>query len=484
MIANRRQFILTNNKIDIPQFETIELKNAYLLYHRDLEIQIHFDQNHNKWILVGTAFSTDLMDKTPESDMLSGTEKSIVEASFNWSGRWALINEHTIYTDATGLMGLYYYCKNNMWVVSSSLNVIYTFFPNSMWKLKKEIIVDEISHSFPAPDTVLQGVSKVFPSQYVTFNNTHIDIRYIEKYHISTKEDYCTRIKALANRVSNAVYNVGNTNVKPLYIALTCGYDSRVLLAALLHNHMSFSAYTMQHDVIKKNDSIIPKQMSKRFGFNYQYIKKRDKPDKLRLEAFDMHTLYSIDEADRMFFACRQTDNLPENASVLKGGILDLIRGSQYPVFKSPKDMLEYIISISPHSDDYRKFNHSLSKWFDWVEKNPNDLDIRDRFNIEIFLGGWLSNLQQSVDLLDQTFIQICNSAAIISLILSFSEEERKSKQIYYDLYKELYPAVLDYPINPKERLHIVKYYYHTIKANPMVAYKKLLKKAETIFKK
>lgn len=476
-MIDRRQYVISNKAKSISNRDFVEsiFEDVYLLYHKDLLIQIEKDINDKNWMIIGDAYCVDVEGKRPVDDIATNASATVIKSSYTWTGRWALVGNNSIYTDATGLMGLYYFVYEDEWVISPSLHLIYELYKDYFGKCDDKAYEHYMCGSFPSPDTCLTGVKKLFPSQCIFFSSVSgLNIQYQNKYNVDNELSTEKKVTLIGQYICNAVKNINSFSDKEIKLALTCGYDSRIILAALLHENIMFEAFTMQHKTIAKADYKIPRQMSLEFGFSYTYIKRKNKIDRIRLKEYDTHSYSTIKEADREFYAYKQVDEYAENCIILKGGILDLCRCSHLPKVASAEELKNLIFTSSPNTEEYTRFKNSLKKWFDWVEDHPNKLDIRDRFNIEQHIGGWLANLQQSVEISDAVYIQVANCAAIISLILSFSEEDRKGKIIYKELYKELYPKVLEFPINPKDWNQLIRYYWNELKCNPI---KSILKK-------
>lgn len=478
VLIDRRQFVISNKRIEIDGFAQLDMDGLFFLYQNDLSLQFAKDKSGQKWMIAGEAYCVDRAGKKIVETIAEKETSEVWTASFYWTGRWALIGNGSVYTDASGLMGIFYYSTDDAWVISSSLHLIYELYKTRFGDIRDKYVMHEASRAFPAPETCLEGVKKLFPSQCITYSaEGGIRIRYQEKYTLDRSHSFDEKIERLGQYIQNTLINISCFSDKKIKLALTAGFDSRVLLAALLRNNMEFEAFTMQHNYISKADYQIPKKMSTELDFPYQYITRRGKADVTRLKEYDLHCFFSIKEVDRDFYAYKQTDMFADDCIVLKGGILDLCRSHHFQAVPSGKELQDMIIQASPDTGIYQRMNHSLSEWFSWVEKHPNALDIRDRFNIEQHLGGWLANLQQSVDLLDAKYLQVANSAAIISLILSFSDEDRKEKKIYSALYHELYPKVEEYPINPKDQGQLIRYYWNSITNSPLQVIQKILKK-------
>jgi hypothetical protein len=475
-MVDKRQFVISNKKLKYKDFDTVSLGCCWICYEKHLQIRKLTDISGNDWIFIGIAYSTENEGNTPVNDVTVSETKDVIEKSFYWAGRWLIINNNSMYTDAAGLMGLYYLENENEWLISTSLHIINEIHPDTCRCLDKKVRVHDQFHSYPAPGSRLTGVRKMFPSQYIKYDEKSIMCQYHDQYRLNRELLTEEKDRQLANAIKSVVSNVALQSEKDVWVALTSGNDSRVLLAALLATNVKFKGYTMAHGNISNGDRQVPKKMSQELNFPYEYIKRKHHTDKKALDSFYEHTFYSIEETDKEFYASGQFDAIGDNCIVLKGGILDLCKGSAYPKFSENIEMLEHLKKVSPKNEEYEKYNRLIAEWFEWIEQHPSNMDIRDRFCLEYHLGGWLANLQQFADMLNGEFVQICNSAYIISLICSYTDEERESRRIYHALYQILYHEVSEYPINPYDRFHMLKYYFNAFKTNPIMCLRKLIK--------
>lgn len=476
-MTDRRQFLITNRPTAYDGFRSLAMNGAWLVHHEDLRITPLTDADGCPWLLLGDAYCVDQPGRTP-AEALSRTQTSdIGDAYYYWTGRWLLIGSGQIHSDASGLIALHYIVDGERWAVSPSLHVLAGLFSLQNTEDTPAEQQHFATHCIPAPMTCFKQVRRAYPSQYIRFDGERITLQGRQRLTDQRALTNGERIKALAAYLRTAAANAARFSQKQVKLALTGGNDSRVILAALLAQGIPFESFTMQHGDITKGDRCIPREMASRFGFRHRYIKRNRRPSAEREAVFDRHTFFSHSGADRGFYAGMQTDGIGAEALVLKGGLLDLCRGSQYPAFGSEMDMMAYFLSLSPKNERYQKYNGALQEWFDWRRRNPDFLDIRDAFSLDQHIGGWLANLQQSADLLDGVYLQLANSAAILSLICSFSAQERSGRQVYRQLYDSLYPAVAQFPVNPPDILKTLRHYGKSALASPIIAFKKAVAK-------
>ncbi len=122
----------------------------------------------------------------------------------------------------------------------------------------------------------------------------------------------------------------------------------------------------------------------------------------------------------------------------------------------------------------------AYKEWANWVQKNPvPNLDWRDRFYIEQRVAGWLSAIEQSLDLTGSERFYMANCHHILSLFISIPDEKRRTFQLYNDLIETLHPVLLKFPFNPKNspfqnlKSKLVKFFHLPFKAQ----YKKIKEK-------
>lgn len=476
-MVDRRQFAISNVRVNYRNFLCMSFGECWISYDKHLRIQSQKDISGVEWLLIGAAFSAEKEGSSPLQDIANSKTEDVIKKTFYWAGRWVLMNKKALYTDATGLMGLYYTKVDGRWIISTSLHILYELNPERYGVIERKVKVHDQFHSYPAPGSILKGVRKLFPSQYIQYDHKTLSFYYCEKYHLQRDVSAEEKNVLLANAIHSIISNVASQSGKNVYVALTSGNDSRVLLAALLESKVKFTGYTMEHGNISKGDRQIPEKMSKELNFPYTYIKKKKKAQCAAYDRFYTHTFYTLDETDREFYACGQFDDFDKNCLILKGGILDLCKGSAYRKFSADNELQKYLKMVSPDTVEYQKYNALLEEWFQWKRQHVSELDIRDQFTLEYHLGGWLANLQQFADMLDAEYVQICNCAYIISLICSYTDEERESREIYKTLYQMLYPEVGNYPVNPYDRYRLVKYYWNIVKKNPIMAFRKIFKR-------
>jgi hypothetical protein len=89
-----------------------------------------------------------------------------------------------------------------------------------------------------------------------------------------------------------------------------------------------------------------------------------------------------------------------------------------------------------------------LRDWLAWRDRNREDFDWKDVFYRDQRLAGWLSAIEQSLDLVRGTSIHFANSSYIADLLLSVNEEKRRSGEIQRRVIALADESLLRVPIN------------------------------------
>jgi hypothetical protein len=91
----------------------------------------------------------------------------------------------------------------------------------------------------------------------------------------------------------------------------------------------------------------------------------------------------------------------------------------------------------------------ALGEWIDWTHRTPHpELDWRDRLYLEQKLGGWLSSVEQGLDLIDAVSLQSANSGSYYAHVLRVPPEKRYTSQHQVDVIGSMAPELLAFPFN------------------------------------
>ncbi len=470
----KKQYFLSSRKLDLFDMDEHVLGQKYLYTDEKLNITQCKTSDGIQVYILGNAFCTDKKDKSIEEDISANVENNLAEATRFWTGRYVLITENELFTDACGLMSAFYTEKDGEWYVCSSLALLSCVTER---KIEKGVKNSGLTWQL-LPYTLLCDTKALMCTQKMSFEDGKINIlpsMWMHDYTALSTEEKC---KAVSDMLVNAVYNINKYSGKRIVLALTGGKDSRVTFSALIKAGVPFSSYTAQHDNISSSDKSVPKKLCDMFGVNHTYIKKK-KFSQQKLSDYMDFCGKNSNGADAHFYACGQFSSFGEDAIVLRSGLYEA--GQMYSRGIAGADADSFKKGICSYYKDEFGTDSSqkigFDEWLEYTEENPvKFVDIRDRFYIEQRAGGWVSAIEQSLDINDFTSIQIANCKEVLSVLLSCNETERNNLSLSYETIKYLDSKALEIEINKRtfaDKLTLLK----SRLKNPVKMTKKFIKK-------
>lgn len=452
-----RQYLISSLQRNIPEMREIYLScGAYLYVGKQLKIKYLKDAKKRKYILLGNPFCVNITGRNVEEDTNTFKGSNVNELVKNWTGRWLIIAENEIQIDAVGLMAAFYTIDKN-WCISSSLALI-----NSVTGKvpSKKVATQGLTWQL-LPETLTNDVRCLFCTQKIDISHGIISIIFNpwikDCRNLSTQE----KVRNIANMLKAAVTNIERFSGKDIWIALTAGKDSRLVLAAALAANIKFITYTADHHNISSADKTIPSKIAKDLGFLHKFIKAK-KTSQAKEAEYETFTAGNSRGADQLFYARGQSEQILSNAIVIRGGLFEA--GQQYARKIAGAELDSFRRGIESYYQSSlvdTKQSVAFTEWLGYVKKHPIPfLDIRDRMYIEQRGGGWVAAIEQSLDLAEWESIQVANSRAILSILLSGTTEERNNLSLSYDTIWFLKPELCKYPFNKssiKDWIKIIK---------------------------
>jgi hypothetical protein len=352
-----------------------------------------------------------------------------------WSGRWVFVDgDLRLELDAGGMLGCFYRrIDGDLWLSSSA--AILAFLGPALPPPAPALDPDDWTRDwYPPPRSGFEAVRKLLPSQRLDLGSGTVEARrLVPGRHPRPVAEI---VDELADRLVELVTETAR-RFPELFVQLSGGIDSRLVLAATHAAGVRFTAYTNDKpDAISKPDRTLPPRLARALGVEHRLIEPRPS-DQRRLALFDLHTAGHTFETDRRYVACRQWDQIPPSALVLTGNNWEVGRGAYFDLFDA---------SLPPGDSELGIF---LAEWLEWVRATPDPtLDWRDRLRIEQNVAGWLSSLEQGVDISGRQRIALATCEDVFSLLLSLPEDVRRSGSHQLALIERLAPELAGVPIN------------------------------------
>jgi hypothetical protein len=357
-----------------------------------------------------------------------------------------------ILPDASGLLGLFYtWDSSGRLVVTSSLALMQKLIP-SCEPYRRKLAWHGMSW-FPLPNSRLQGVKKLLPDQVLDLEKQIV--RRVRRHSIrplpSNDADAAARL-VLESLI--LIWEQITSRFSKVNLALTAGLDTRTLLASAMAAGVRIQAVTLVHRNVARADMVVPRELSDMCDVQWSLIQSGQFSFQLR-NIYDQHTFLNTNDGDRVWFARDMFKWLGEGDALIRGGAFEIGRARGYGYRFQGLDWERVCDDPSSLVNRFRDFGSArletrqLRDWIAWRDMNKEDFDWKNVFYRDQRMAGWLSAIEQSLDLVRGTSIQFANSSYIADLLLSVDEEKRRSGKIQRKVIALAEESLLRVPINP-----------------------------------
>jgi hypothetical protein len=236
----------------------------------------------------------------------------------------------------------------------------------------------------------------------------------------------------------------------PVWLGLTAGADSRVVLAMTRAVDADVRAFTRCAARASVADRVLPPQLAAVVGVEHRYLRGTRRQDARSL--VDEHSGGHVGAGDAEPFLSGERGEL-EGFCVGGWGMAVGRDFRTLPERESTPEADTALIARLLAVPRSRAAHAALGEWLAWVAETPEaGLTLRDRFTIEQRQAGWLAAKEQLYDLDPVERVVLVNARRTYALLLSLSEEVRVSRVWQYDLVRRAAPELAVYPYNPPDR--------------------------------
>ena len=456
MAVDRRQFLIGPRPLLIrPDWVVRDLGDGcYLTHCPTLPVAASSDISGRPTCLLGLAVQTAAHRPSPADEIHQLEARSIEETTDTWSGRWILVTGAKLSMDASGLLGAFYRTAQagGTWI-SSSAAVLASLPGTPACKPDSR----RLRHGFgiewfTPPLSGYVGIRRLLPSQQMDIRTGDISPKRLMPA-IDGSQAYPELLAKLQSILMTGVSNARRDG-GGLWIQLTAGLDSRLLLAAMVASGETGKAVTLDHRWISQADLDLPPKLAAAAGLPHTLVRRGRFSTRLARE-YDEHTGLHHPEADREFYARQQFNWVRKDDVVLRGGCFHLARCHYWDLFAKGERPDKAAFASAFVESEESSGVAGLCEWFDWTTRNPEaGLDWRDRLYLEQRLGGWLSSDEQALDLCGFESHNPINSAEALSLLLSIPLEIRRSGEHHAHLIDRMAPQLMEFPFNPPDFWH------------------------------
>ncbi|MEQ6120602.1 hypothetical protein [Reichenbachiella sp. MALMAid0571] len=460
-----RQFIITSSELNgFNEWNTTNIGNLFVYSHPNLEVAISSIYGKSV-VLIGFIFDSknptfgnqQIVDILVENE----TFEAVLENSAKYAGRFLIIycddRNFKLFHDAAGQREVFYLKKGSLWLASQpSLLSEYVelqkcvegaeFYNSEKFQLRKERILDTTQYF---------GVKHLSVNHYLDLHRGE-STRYYPGKKV-TKLPLEEAVK-LSSKYIKGFLEAASYRYK-LMIAVTGGWDSRMMLAASMHIPDSHHYFIFKHKHLKDTDQDIktPKKLLEILGVDYYVIeydaeleddvkalmtKNVELSNPVLYPAFyneffkkykDRLNVTCVSEAARNYF------HYQANQNNVSGAIL--ARLNKFEEFDFVKDQYQ--------------------KWIDnnAVSFKNNGYNILDMFYWEEKMGNWFANGRSAMGSAIEDFSPF-NCRELMTIFLSVDEKyrDRYNPVLHRKIIEKLSIDVLAVPVNGSLKYILIKW--------------------------
>jgi hypothetical protein len=463
-VLHRRQFVLGPQPVQPDSAWHAERTDEGLVLSRSPELPCRHvrDARGLEWFLLGTAVETTAGGKPPAVALAELARPFTDELVLKWAGRWILIGGGRLRLDPCGCLGCFYrVVDGSTWVSSSPalLNDLPGVDPAPV--ASPPLLANGKGMDwYPPPASRFEGIARLLPSQHLELAGGHPVEGRLPRPR-EPRPDYAAALDAAQELLTSTVAAYAG-DADAVWVPLTGGYDSRLVLAAAVAAEVPVVTYTFDKAGLSPGDRMLPPRLASLVGAEHRFLRPRFPLDPRRAELFDVHCARHSIEIDREYFARGAWDEVPGNALLLRGGVFEVARGFYYRRFppRLPDDP-DAALRILADTFQLGRFHRGstahwvgLESYLSWTRQMPEPaLDWRDRLYLEQTMGGWLGSTVQALDLFAPELGYPANSLELLSVLLSIDPVARREGRHHRDLIARLAPPLAREEFNPPDRL-------------------------------
>lgn len=401
----------------------------------------------------------------------SGRLSDIIEATKPLAGRWVVIfqNEEGTFllTDPCGFRQVFYYSHGrDVWCGSQPeiINAVQSL----RWCLDEELLGFVMTPNQSVTEsawignrTIYENCFHLLPNHYLDLNRQR-QIRFFPIGSIAPQESMQIIEKAAAILQGTMA---AISRYKPVLLALTAGWDSRVLLAASKELSGNLQCCIDRMGVLSSEsfDVWVPSCLAKKLGINFVVQNSnRELPGWFVTLLSNNVSCPRVLCKSRSIYSNYETS---ENRIRINGNGSEICRNF-YDSYCDPSNVSIRDMSRVMGYDGDRFVMSELERWQDGLNWNTyGEIHILDLLYWEQRLGNWGAQFPAEQDIAIEEYSPFSCRLLIETLLCSPRQMRRAPEYpIYRQLIEYMWPEVLEVPINPPDKTRLVTVHYDSIK--------------------
>lgn len=306
-------------------------------------------------------------------------------------------------------------------------------------------------NSFPGRNTQYNGVLRLTPNTEVEaiHRTTRRIFPVAESAHMSVGEA-ASRLIEYSSSVSRLIQDYPGE----IIASLSAGLDSRVTLAMNRQRAKDIHFFTYDIQYLPKNagnryDRETAVDIASEFDLSHEVLEVSNEP-------VPRDVLFALDSNSKAThsrkLAYSYFQSLPIDSTHLRSHVYEITRGYYHPFNYGISEFsgreLQYIASAGKSSTD-----DAVSAF----QRYRDETDFANLYNydpLDIFYWEYRSAVIMAAPLLEMDMghdnFTMINSRALLRDLLSLPIENRRRGDVYFSAIKQLWPELLEFPINGK----------------------------------
>lgn len=431
-------------------------QSIWLSYCPDLRVGWATDVEGRCWVILGLAIETLPERLDPLAAIAQTPSAKVPDCYSSWAGRWVLVGQGQVHMDASGLLGCFYAkaSANQTWVSSSPALLACILSPDASLTVDSRSLSYEVGISwFTPPQSRFAEIGRLLPSQMIELDGNLCPRPLMPP--IDPTSDYDKTLEQIKHSLITTLKRLSMEAGK-LWLGLTAGFDSRLMLAISDWARVDVRPYTRVAARTSMADRLLPPKLASQCGYGHIFLGgQRAKANLDRKHLIAEHSAGHISEGDAEPLIQSVRDSLDGisfggHGFAIASGFGDLRRLPA--TVHDPATGAQQIAQLFGEPTNSTATT-GIYHWLQWVLKHPHEhLDWRDRFFIEQRQAGWLSSKEQVYDLSQLRRFPILNAARNYALLLGLPENQRLGSLVQVELIRRLAPELLNHPFNPEDR--------------------------------
>lgn len=465
----RRQYMLAPHLIDsFRDWQHVQVsKDYFLTAHPDLPVTVAHCQNRSLYLLGyiidpnnpcfdDSQIMHDVIDKSKTAD-------DVFVHIADKCGRFVIIvkigDDFRIFSDACGLRQVFYHvdrrnfvwCSSQPHIVAEQLGIKI----NEVVKrdLQRASLFKTAEHWYPGKITLFDNIFHLTPNHYFDITSKKF-IRYWPTERLSPiliSECIPKVLALLSGIIEGAVLRFN------LAFAISCGFDSRTLLAASRKVAKNIHYITQTPKTTKDSDPdvLIPSALLKQLGLKHSVLVLPEKLDK------DFKAILQ-----KNVFTARVTKGLnavsiydhfkseKKEIVVLYGNCSEITKRDRFRFPKTPKPLLSgaALAAMAQMSRSSVAVNE-FTKWLIPAKKlTKYNIDILDLMHWEQRVGNWGAMTFSEYDMVHESLCPYsCRRYIEYMLRVPFKYRTNPEYKMHREIMAAIWPELLGHDINPEK---------------------------------